>query len=152
MASTRVRRHLEAPPSAVYAALTDPESVRRWKVPSAMTCEIHEFDAREGGRLRVSLTYDDASLSGKTEAHTDTYTGWFEQLVADSLVVEVDEFETDDPSLKGEMRSTIGLIPIDGGTELIAVHEGLPPGIDPALNQQGWEEALDRLAALVERS
>lgn len=134
----------------MYAALIDPALVTRWRVPSAMSCEVHEFDAREGGRVRVSLTYDDAGEAGKTSAHTDTYTGWFELLQPDRVVVEVDVFETDDPALQGALRSTIELVPVADGTELIAVHEDLPPGLDPAANEAGWNEALDRLAALVE--
>jgi uncharacterized protein YndB with AHSA1/START domain len=39
----------------------------------------------------------------------------------------------------------------DGGTELRALHEGLPPGVSAADNETGWRSALDRLAALVER-
>lgn len=58
MRSTRMVRHIAAPREAVYRALLDPEAVARRKVPDGMTCELHEFDARGGGRIRVSLTYD----------------------------------------------------------------------------------------------
>jgi uncharacterized protein YndB with AHSA1/START domain len=117
-----------------------------------MTCEVHEFDAREGGTLRVSLTYDEPGPQGKTTAHTDTYRGRFVRLVPDELVVEVDVFETADPTLGGEMTSTITLTDGgDGGTELTAVHDGVPDGVAPADNELGWRMALDRLAALVER-
>ena len=88
--------------------------------------------------------------SGKSGAHTDTYRGRFERLVPGELVVEVDEFETDDPSLQGEMTMTFRLADTEGGTELVAVHEGLPPGVSAELNEVGWNESLDRLAALVE--
>lgn len=148
--TTRVSRHVDAPPAAVYRALLDPGAVARWKVPGGMTCEVHEFDAREGGTLRVSLTYDEPGPQGKTTAHTDTYRGRFVRL-ADELVVEVDVFETADPALQGEMTSTITLADAaDGGTELTAVHEGVPDGVAPADNELGWRMALDRLAALVE--
>src|SRR5512143_2579370 len=96
VASTRVTRHLNAPPSTVYRSLVDPEAVARWKFPSGMTCEVHEFEGRQGGRLRISLTYDAPDRAGKTTAHTDTYRGRFERLVPGELVVEVDEFETAD--------------------------------------------------------
>jgi hypothetical protein len=62
----------------------------------------------------------------------------------------VDEFETEDPALRGEMTITITLVDADGGTEIVAVHEGVPPGVSPADNELGWRTALDRLAALVE--
>ncbi len=150
--TTRVSRHLAAPRAAVYRALLDPGAVARWKVPEGMTCRVHEFDAREGGTLRVSLTYDEPGASGKTTAHTDTYRGRFVRLVPDELVVEVDVFETADPALRGEMTSTIRLADADdGGTELTAVHEGVPDAVAPADNELGWRTALDRLAALVER-
>lgn len=150
MSSTHVSRHIAAPRASVYDALIDPESVARWKVPSEMTCQVHTFDAREGGELRISLTYDRPDRQGKTTAHTDTYRGRFVKLVPDELVIETDEFETDDPALQGEMTITIMLSDADGGTDLVAVHEGLPPGVAPEDNLAGWRESLARLAALVE--
>ena len=152
MSSTRVTRHLAAPRPAVYRALLDPAAVARWKVPPGMTSEVHEWEPREGGRLRVSLTYDSPDRAGKTRAHTDTYSGRFAELVPDERVVEVDEFETDDPSLRGEMTISITLSDAaDGGTDLVAVHDGLPSGIRLEDNELGWQESLTRLAGLVER-
>jgi uncharacterized protein YndB with AHSA1/START domain len=148
--TTRVTRHLDAPRAAVYRALLDPGAVARWKVPEGMTCVVHEFDAREGGTLRVSLTYDEPGPQGKTTAHTDTYRGRFARLVPGELVVEVDVFETDDPAMQGEMTSTITLADAPGGgTDLTAVHDGVPDGVAPADNELGWRMALDRLATLV---
>lgn len=150
MASTRVTRHIAASPDAVYRALVEPEAVRRWKVPASMTSEIHEFDAREGGRIRISLTYSSPAATGKTTSSTDTYHGRFLRLMPGRLVVEADEFESDDPALAGEMLITISLTDSDGGTRLDAVHDGLPAGVAPADNEFGWRESLDRLASLVE--
>ena len=148
---TRTVRRIEAPRDRVYAALLDPRAVGRWRVPAGMTAEVHEWDAREGGRLRVSLTYETPSGVGKTSARTDTYDGRFIELVPDERVVEIDEFETDQPSLQGQMRVTISLADVDGGrTEVVGLHEGVPPGLALSDNQLGWESALSRLAALVE--
>jgi uncharacterized protein YndB with AHSA1/START domain len=150
VAATRISAIVEAPRERVYDALLDPAAVARWKVPAGMRCEVHEFDAREGGELRVSLTYDAPDRTGKTHGRTDTYRGRFVTLVPGELVVEVDEFETDDPALRGEMTITIRLADAPSGTELVAVHDGLPDGVSPADNELGWREALARLAALVE--
>jgi uncharacterized protein YndB with AHSA1/START domain len=57
--TTHVSRHIRAPRSEVYRALIDPDAIVRWKVPDGMTIEVHEHEAREGGRFRISLTYDD---------------------------------------------------------------------------------------------
>ena len=123
-----------------------------WKVPTGMTSHVHAFDAREGGSSRISLMYDEPTATGKTTAHTDTYRGRFVRLVPGELVVEVDVFETDDPALQGEMTSTITLADADGGTELTAVHDGVPDGVAATDNELGWRMALDRLAELVERA
>jgi hypothetical protein len=62
------------------------------------------------------------------------------------------EFETSDAALRGEMTITITLSDASGGTDLVAVHDALPPGLSPADNELGWRLSLDKLAALVEAS
>ena len=153
MRSTRVHRHIRAPRATVYRLLLDPAAIAMWKVPDGMTAQIHSFQAHEGGQLRVSLTYLEPTGSGKTAAHTDTYHGRFIRLVPNEQVVEIDEFETTDPALSGEMISTITLADAaDGGTDVVGVHEGLPPGVAIADNETGWRMALAKLAALAEAS
>ncbi len=124
--------------------------VAQWKMPDGVTCQVHEFDGREGGAFRISLTYDAPTGTGKTASHTDTYRGRFVKLVSNEQVVEVDEFETADPALGGEMTITITLADADGGTDLVAVHEGLPRDLSPADDETGWRMSLAKLAALVE--
>src|SRR6266545_44308 len=152
MTSTRISCHINAPRAIVYRALLDARAIAKWKVPDGMTCHVHAFDAREGGSFRISLTYDAPSGTGKTTAHTDTYHGRFVKLVPNEQVVEVDEFETENPALRGKMTITIALADADGGTEVLAVHDGLPRGVSPADNETGWRMALAKLAALVEGS
>jgi len=141
---------VNAPRARVYNALIDPNAIVKWKVPSGMTSHVHEFEGREGGTFRISLSYDTPTGTGKTTAHTDTYHGRFVKLVPNELLVEVDEFETADPAMRGEMTITITLSDADGGTDVIGVHEGLPSGVSAADNEAGWRSALERLAALVE--
>lgn len=142
---------MKAPRASVYRALIDGDSVAQWKVPSGMTCQVHTFDGREGGTFRVSLTYEVPHRVGKTTSRTDTYHRRFVQLVPDELVVEVDEFETADPALRGEMTITIMLADADGGADLVAVHDGLPAGVPTADNEAGWRGGAGE-AALVESS
>ena len=142
MSATRITRHVNAPRAAVYRALIEPDAVK--------TSHVHAFEAREGGTFRISLTYDAPSGTGKTTAQTDTYHGRFVKLVPDEQVVEVVEFETADPALQGEMTITITLADADGGTDVLAVHDGLPSGLSPADNETGWRLSLANLAALVE--
>lgn len=147
--STRLSQHLAAPRAAVYRALLDPAAVATWMVPDGMSSHVHEFEAREGGRFRITLTYDASTGTGKSTEHSDTYHGHFVKLVPDELVVEVLEFETEDPAMRSEMTVTMTLTDAEGGTELVAVHENLPPGLAPADNELGWRMSLGKLAKLV---
>lgn len=149
---TSVYQHIHAPRHLVYRALLDPVAVQQWMVPDGMTSDVHSFEAHEGGTFRISLTYDAPTATGKTTAQTDTHHGRFVTLVPDERVVQAVEFETDDPSMQGEMRITYSLTDAaDGGTDLHAAHEHLPPGVSPEDNATGWRMSLGKLARLVER-
>ncbi|MET8246393.1 SRPBCC family protein [Streptomyces sp. NPDC005202] len=150
MYATRVSRRVKAPAAQVYRALVDPDAVARWRVPDGMTGHVHAFDPREEGAFRVSLTYDEPGGTGKSGARTDTYRGHFARLVPDELVVEVIEFETDDPALRGTMTMTTSLTEVNGATDVLVVHEGIPDVVPREDNELGTRMALDKLARLVE--
>jgi uncharacterized protein YndB with AHSA1/START domain len=152
MTATRLSRHVNASREKVYNALLDARAVATWMVPDGMTSHIHEFEGREDGAFRISLTYDAPTGSGKTTAQTDAFHGRFVKLVPNEKVVEVVEFETADPKLRGEMTITYTLADADGGTDVLAVHEGLPPGLSPTDNEVGWRMSLAKLAPFVEGS
>jgi uncharacterized protein YndB with AHSA1/START domain len=147
--STRASIHVDASPAEVYRLLLDPEAIIRWRIPEGMTGQVHEFDAREGGRFRISLTYDSPAQAGKTEAQTDTYRGRFVKLLPDRLVVEVTGFETDDPALAGEMTMTTSLTSSAGGTDVEIVHERVPDAVPPADNEAGMLTAVTNLGRLL---
>jgi uncharacterized protein YndB with AHSA1/START domain len=150
MHSTRVRRHVNAPRSAVYRALLDADAVAAWRAPDDMTAQVHTFDAREGGTFRVSLTYEAPTGTGKSGAHTDTYHGHFARLVADEQVVEVIEFESADAAFHGTMTMTTTLTDAGGGTEVVVTHDGLPDAVPAEDDETGTRMSLAKLAALVE--
>jgi uncharacterized protein YndB with AHSA1/START domain len=148
--STRISRRVNAPRVSVFRVFLDVDAVAAWMVPPGMTSQVHAFDPREGGTFRISLTYDAPTGAGKTTAQTDTYRGRFVEIVPSERIVEAIEFETADPALRGEMTITVTFADADGGTEVTAVHDGLPPGLSPADNEEGWRLSLAKLAALVE--
>ena len=139
-----------APRAAVYRALLDAGAIAKWRVPAGMSSRVHEFDPREGGSFRVSLSYDAPAGTGKSAPHTDTYHGHFVKLLPDEQVVEVFEFETADPELRGKMTMTTTLTEVAGGTDVLVVHEGIPDQVPAADNETGTRMALANLARLVE--
>jgi uncharacterized protein YndB with AHSA1/START domain len=150
--TTRISRSIRAPRALVYRALLDAGAVQQWMVPDGMTSDVQLFEPREGGRFRISLTYDAPTTAGKTTAQTDSFHGRFFELVSDTKVVQVVEFDSDDPAVLGEMTITYELSDHSDGTFLAARHENVPPGVDPADNALGWTIAIGKLADLVERA
>lgn len=149
MYSTTVTQLVPADRATVYRALLDPDAVARWRVPDGMRGEVRELDPRPGGRIRMSLTYDDPTSAGKTDGATDTYSGRFVELVEGERVVEEIEFETDDPALRGTIRTTTTLRDADGGTEVVLHMDGMPDVVPRADNETGSRMALEKLARLV---
>ena len=151
MATTRVLKHMDAPPQRVYRALIDPVAVQSWMVPDGMRSEVHSFEARVGGTFRITLTYDEPDATGKSRVNEDTFQGRFVKLIPNREVVQVIEFESDDPDIVGEMTISYSLSDApEGGTNLVGVHENLPPGVSPEDNETGWQMSIDKLARLVE--
>jgi uncharacterized protein YndB with AHSA1/START domain len=139
---------VKADRTTIYRALLDREAIARWRVPAGS--EVHEFDAREGGALRVSLTYDVPTGTGKSSTRTDTCHGHFQKLVPDRQVIEQLQFETGAPELRGMMRITTTLTDADGGTDVLIVHDAIPDAVPVADNETGTRMALENLARLVE--
>lgn len=150
--STRVSRLIRAPRQKVYRAFLDPVAVAAWLAPNTMRVRVHAFDPREGGQFRISLTYQNPedAQRGKTAGDTDTYHGRFVKLVPDEMIVEIIEFESQEPGFAGEMRMTVRLADVAGGTEVALLYENVPVGIRPEDNEAGSRQSLEKLAALVE--
>ena len=149
MYSTAARAVVAADRAAVFAALVDPVAVAHWRVPDGMSAEVHELDPRPGGRIRMSLTYEDPTTVGKTAGSTDTYAGTFVEVVEGERVVEEVAFETDDPALDGTITMTTTLRGVDGGTEVEIRMDGLPDAVPRHQNEAGTRMALEKLVRLV---
>jgi uncharacterized protein YndB with AHSA1/START domain len=150
--TSEVGQFVRATRAQVYAACTNPEALAIWRVPNEMTARVDSFDPGEGGRYRMSLTYNlpEDAQSGKTEGATDTFEATFAELVPDERVVELIHFQSPDASYSGEMVMTTTLTEAAGGTEVRVRCENIPPGIRPEDNEEGTRQALEKLAGYVE--
>ena len=99
---------------------------------------------------KVACSVSRSRTTSKLGPARDTYHGRFVKLVPNEKIVELVEFETTDPMLRGVMTITTTLSDAGNGTDVLAVHDGLPPGVPVADNEAGWRMALAKLAALVE--
>ena len=92
----------------------------------------------------------DTGRNGQDNRADRPYHGRFVRLVPNERVMEVMEFETANETMRGERRVTFRLTDTGAGTDVLAVHDNLPPGVTPTDSEAGWREALDKLAGFVE--
>lgn len=151
--TTSVSRIISASPQAVYQAFLNPNSVASWLPPDTMTATVHNFDAREGGAIHMSLHYPDSDTTsqGKSSEHTDTFKGLFSELIPNEKIVWAVQFESDDASFSGKMTVSWILAPSGNGTQVTALCENIPSGIRPEDNEEGSRSTLEKLAAFVEK-
>lgn len=141
-ATIRVRRVIEAPPERIYDAFLDPDALAKWLPPHGFTGHVHEMDARVGGRYRMRFSTLDRSW-------TQAFGGAYLELDRPNRLVYTNVFETDDPAMQGEIRVTVTLTEVEGGTLVEVVQEGVPrPAAEGAPG--GWGQSLDNLQNLVE--
>jgi hypothetical protein len=76
--------------------------------------------------------------------------GRFAELIPYTNIVEVVEFESEQPEFAGEIKFISSFPDADGGTEVTILCEDIPKGIRPEDNKMGCKESLQKLAALLE--
>ncbi len=139
--TVRLHRVLRAPPERIYRAFLDADAMAKWLPPNGFTGKVHHIDAKVGGTYRMSFT-------NFGTGHSDSFGGKYLELVPNQRIRHTDAF--DDPSLPGEMQTTITLNKVSCGTELNIVQEGIPAPIPLEACYLGWQESLALLAKLVE--
>jgi uncharacterized protein YndB with AHSA1/START domain len=149
-----IERVLDAPREKVWEAWTDPEQVKKWWGPKDFTAPSIQSDFREGG------TYLWAMRSPDGQDYWNT--GTFHEIVPPERLVVTDSFADEKgnvvpPSHYGmagdhpaEGRVTVTFEDVGGKTRLTVRYEGIAPGETRDLAEGGWNETLDKLAALVE--
>jgi uncharacterized protein YndB with AHSA1/START domain len=145
-------RVIKASPRTIYKAFLDPEALVSWLPPAGMSGHIYEFDARNGGAYRMSLTYvgTEHSTLGKTSEHADVFQGRFLELVPDERIVQLVEFESDDPMFAGTMTMTWTLSAVPEGTDVTIICKNVPEGIRQDDHDAGMRSTLENLAAFTE--
>ncbi|SFR98233.1 Uncharacterized conserved protein YndB, AHSA1/START domain [Halomicrobium zhouii] len=144
--SMTVSRVIEASPERVYNAFLDPDELAQWLPPTGFSGEVHHLEPEEGGTYRMTFT-------GETEEFAEydsTFGGTYLELVPGERIVYTDEFETDEPSMAGEMTVTVTFEDVPDGTEITVHHEGFPEGASPSDANEGWTDSLGNLANVVE--
>jgi len=139
--TVKLHRVLATRPEKVYRAFLEPDAVASWLPPFGFTCTVHELEAKEGGKHRMSFR-------NFTTGGRHSFGGTYLKLVPGEILVYTDKF--DDPNLPGEMKVTVTLKAVSVGTEMSVVQENVPDQIPLEACYLGWQESLRKLAKLVE--
>ena len=137
----RLHRVIRATPERIYRAFLDADAMAKWLPPNGFTGKVHHLDAKVGGTYEMSFTN---FCTGKSH----TFGGRYLELVPHERIRYTDRFA--DPSMPGEMQTTITLHQVSCGTEVNVVQEGVPDAIPPEQCYLGWQESMVLLGKLVE--
>jgi len=113
----------------------------KWLPPNGFTGKVHHLDAKVGGTYRMSFT-------NFTTCKSHSFGGAYLELKPHELIRYTNKFE--DPSLPGEMQTTVILKKVFCGTDLNVTQEGIPAAIPVEACYLGWQESLVLLQKLVE--
>ncbi len=138
--TVKLHRVLAASPDKVFRAFTTAGAFAQWLPPYGYFATVHEFDARPGGRHRLSFT-------NLTTGDTHGFGGDYLEFVPGERLRYSDRF--DDPNLPGELMVTVELKAVSVGTELRIEQSGIPDAIPVEQCYLGWQDSLEKLARLV---
>lgn len=139
--TVRLPRVLATTPEKLYRAFIEADALAKWIPPNGYCCTVHEMEAREGGKYRMSFR-------NFTTGNAHSFGGEFVELVPGERLRYTDRF--DDPNLPGEIQVTVTLKKVSVGTELNIEQIGIPDVIPVEACYLGWQDSLRNLASLVE--
>ena len=136
-----ITQGLKASPEKVYRAFTEAKALASWLPPYGFLCTVHELDAKVGGTYKMSF-------HNFSTGNSHSFGGKYIEMKPGEFLKYSDKF--DDPSLPGEMITTVWLRKVMVGTELKVTQEGIPAAIPAEMCYLGWQDSLDKLTRLVE--
>ena len=143
-----VERSFSKPAGVVFAALSDPNKVRRWMGLSDFS-ELLEFacEFREGGKQVVKYKMSPGTpIAGVVISNE----GRFQQIVMGERIVTASTMKRGDQIFSAS-QVTFELVPGEKGTDLIVTHQGaFFEGSDgPEMRERGWNALMDKVVAVV---
>jgi uncharacterized protein YndB with AHSA1/START domain len=135
--SLTLKRRLNASPSKVYAAWTDPEQIVRWFGPDNGGVDSAEMDVRSGGHYRVAFHTEDGE-----EHHVS---GVYREVVTDERLVFTWAWRS---TPERESLVTILIKPDGDGALLTLIHEQFFDEAARDRHGYGWNGSLNKLEKL----
>ena len=137
--SLNLVRTIKAPPEKVFAAWTEPETLKRWMAPGDdMTVAVVETDLRAGGRYRIVMR--------GTNGTEHRVGGVYREIVPGKKLSFTWASES---SPEIETLVTVELRQNGAGTELTLTHVKFATDQARDMHNQGWTGCLAKLERLM---
>jgi uncharacterized protein YndB with AHSA1/START domain len=130
-------RVIHAERQAVWDAWTKPEHMKKWSCPEPGGAKRIETDLRVGGAFRIEMV-----VGG--DAHTAF--GTYREIDAPRRLVYTWDWKEESHQM-GETLVTVEFNEVDGGTEVVLVHEGFPAAEAKTAHEEGWGACLAHFEA-----
>lgn len=132
-------RTLDAPRALVFKAWTEPERLVRWWGPSGFTTPHCEMDVRPNGDFRYTIR--------SPEGEDYRIRGAFREILEPERLVFTWTWVDAEGQPGHETLVTVTFAE-QGGKTRLTFHQGVFPSVEQRDSHgEGWNEALDRLAA-----
>jgi len=135
-----INRTFPTTPQRVFAAFADKAKKRRWQVEGeGFTIEAFEMDFRVGGLEHASFRFQGGPLT--------TIDATYQDIVPDQRIVVAYSMALGGARMSSSL-TTIELVPVDRGTELVLTEQGaFLDGIDSVKGrEEGTRELMEQLA------
>ncbi len=139
MIELTLERTIPADRERVFAALTQPELLRRWSAPEGLTVVDGDTDLRVGGGWRVVMQEPGGA---RHEA-----SGTYREVAPPERVAYTHAWRRDGGSTP-ETVLTVELHPKGDATRLVLTQTGFETQESRDGHREGWSSALDQLRAL----
>jgi uncharacterized protein YndB with AHSA1/START domain len=136
----RLTRTIPAPRPAVWEAMTDPGLLARWWGPQGFSCPSVDFEPQVGDRYRIAMQ--------PPEGEPFHLEGEFREVERPARLSYTFIWEPPDPDDR-ETVVSISLEDCGESTEVSLTQRDFATEGRRALHDEGWNEALDRLGALL---
>jgi uncharacterized protein YndB with AHSA1/START domain len=133
-----VTRMIAADREVVFDAWTQPEHIKKWSAPEGMDIPISEVDLTVGGRFHLQMknaeggTHNARGIDQENDRPTRLVYSW----------------AWDEHPDHGQSLITVEFKAVEGGTEVVMVHSGLPDEKSVTDHEGGWTSCLNRLEGL----
>lgn len=134
-------RVFDAPRALVFEAMTTAEHMARWWGPARYTSIVHEFDARAGGKWRITHANEEGSY---------TFFGAFLELTPPSKIVWTFAFDDYPPATEYMMLEDLGEGETRVTTRSVYPTMEAREGMRATDMEEGAAESYERLDGLLE--